>query len=111
MIPIERQTPLFILSGLTAAIASVISFVGILNNQIYLPFTPEELLPGVISQDIISLVASLGLLVCLVAIRRGAHRAWTVWLGLTGYFFMHMPSTHLTQFIIASFFAISLLSD
>ncbi|MGB3757490.1 MAG: hypothetical protein WBA07_14120 [Rivularia sp. (in: cyanobacteria)] len=87
MIPVKCQTPLFILSGLTAAIAGVISFVGILNNQIYLPFTPEELLPGVMSQDIISLLASLGLLVCLVAIRRGANRAWTIWLGLTGYFF------------------------
>ena len=87
MIPVKCQTPLFILSGLTAVIAGVISFVGILNNQIYLPFTPEELLPGVMSQDIISLLASLGLLVCLVAIRRGAHRAWTIWLGLTGYFF------------------------
>jgi hypothetical protein len=87
MIPTERQTPLFFLSGLTGAIAIVISFFGILNNQIYLPYTPEKLLPGVMSQDIISLVASLGLFACLVAIKRGVNRAWLIWLGLTVYFF------------------------
>ncbi|WP_289792097.1 hypothetical protein [Chlorogloeopsis sp. ULAP01] len=78
MIPQNRQTLLFILSCLTALITGVVAFVGIIQPNIYLRFVPQRLLPGVISQDIISLVASLGLLVCLVATKRGANRAWVI---------------------------------
>ena len=39
------------------------------------------------SQDIISLIASLGLFACLMTIKRGANRAWLIWLGLTAYLF------------------------
>lgn len=75
------------LSGLTSAIAFIVSWGGILSPQIYLPFTPPQILPGAISQDIISVIASLGIVVCAIAIQRGVNRAWLIWLGLLGYLF------------------------
>jgi len=47
--------------------------------------TPPEMMPGTMSQDILSLAAAFGLIYCLSAIRRGSGKAWLWWLGLTGY--------------------------
>ena len=87
MIPRNRIRPLFALTVVTALLAAFASLAGILRPRLYLPFTPETLLPGAMSQDIVSFLAALGLLVCLWSIRRGAQRAWLVWASLNGYLF------------------------
>jgi hypothetical protein len=48
---------------------------------------PAAFLPGTLSQDVVSLLAGLAVLVTGRAIRRGSARAWLVWLGLLGYLF------------------------
>lgn len=87
MVPRERQRPLFVLTVLTALATAFASAAGILRPQLYLPFTPEAILPGALSQDIFSLMAAVGLLICLWRMRRSAPRVWLLWASLNGYLF------------------------
>ena len=57
----------------------------------------RSLLPGAMSQDIVSLMAAVGLLVCLWRMRRGAPRAWLVWVSLNGYLFYAYASIPFEQ--------------
>lgn len=87
MISISHQRSLLILTAITAALTAVVAVVGIARPQIYRPFTPETLIPGTISQDLFSLLAAAGLVLCMVAIRRGSWRGWVLWAALNGYLF------------------------
>lgn len=85
MIISENQKGLLLLSMTSAILTGIVSSIGIINPKIYLPMTPQEMLPGAVSQDIISLVAAMGLLAAILAIKKGFNRAWLIWLGFSGY--------------------------
>ncbi|MEJ2020027.1 MAG: hypothetical protein P8X51_17685, partial [Maritimibacter sp.] len=53
------------LSGLAALLTLGAALIGIVQPSIYQPMTPDNLMPGTLSQDIISLAVSLALLACL----------------------------------------------
>ncbi len=78
---------LFLLSGLAAFITLGVAGYSLANLSVYQPGTPEKLLPGAASQDIVSLVAAIGLIVCILFIRRGSGSTWLIWVGLLGYLF------------------------
>ncbi len=83
--PAER-----VLTALSIAIAAAVlaaAGMGISYPDIYRPMTPDALLPGTLSQDIISLCAALGLVATLYYAHRRRQTAWLIWLGLVGYLF------------------------
>jgi hypothetical protein len=82
----DRITP-FVLSALAAIITLGVAGYSLLNLSVYRPSTPEGLIPGAASQDLISFLSALGLLLCIFLIRRGREIAWLIWVGLLGYLF------------------------
>lgn len=73
------------LSGVLALLAATAAGAGLADPSLYRPSTPDRLLPGVASQDLLTLVAAVGIVACLAVVRRGDRRAWLVWVGLVGY--------------------------
>jgi len=73
-------------SSLAAVLALGLALAGIAAPALYKPISPDRLMPGTLSQDIVSLAVALPL---LVLSRRLAHqgppRTWLAWLGLLGY--------------------------
>ena len=82
----NRKIP-FILSGLAAFLTLGVAGYSLLNLSVYRPSTPDTLIPGAASQDLVSFLAALGLLLCIGFIRRGRQIAWLIWVGLLGYLF------------------------
>ena len=85
-IRIQRRKALLFLSTFTSISTIGATCVGITNTEIYKSLVPDDILPGCLSQDLVSLVAAL--LLPKVASRsmiNGSLRATSIWLGLTGY--------------------------
>ncbi len=83
---VERSALPLTLSNLAAVLASGLALSGILAPALYKPMTPDRLMPGTLSQDIVSLAVALWLLVLSRRLARQAPPcAWLVWLGLLGY--------------------------
>ena len=74
-----------ILTSLLILITFIVSLYSILNIHIYKPFTPASLFPGVLSQDVVSLVVSILLLIVLVKLRNSSEKIYLVWIALIGY--------------------------
>ena len=77
---------MLLLSTFTSISTIGATCVGIGNTEIYQSLVPDDILPGCLSQDLVSLVAAL--LLPKVASRSmidGSLRDTTLWLGLTGY--------------------------
>lgn len=87
MLKEESKKPLTIITILLALLTLAASLTGILKNSIYKPFTPDKMMPGAMSQDIISLLAAILLLFCLTGLKRGSLRVLVFWAGLLGYLF------------------------
>ena len=74
------------LSTLAALLAVGLSLSGLAQPSLYQPMTPDRLMPGTLSQDIVSFAAALGLVALARPLsRRGPARLWLAWLGLLGY--------------------------
>lgn len=78
---------LLVYSILLAGLVLGTAGFSVLDIDIYRPVTPEKLLPGALSQDVVSLAAAIGLIGCALMARRGWAPAWPVWLGLVAYLF------------------------
>ncbi len=78
---------LFLLSGLVSLLTLGVAGYSLANLSVYQPSTPDALLPGAASQDIVSLAAAIGLIFCIFFIQRGADSAWLIWVGLLGFLF------------------------
>ena len=87
MIDGKGRRRLFVLSTLIALVALGIATYSLIDMSVYEPSTPTSLLPGAASQDVISIVAALGLLGCMLLLRQGRDKAWLLWAGLIGYLF------------------------
>ncbi len=85
MVSLSDRRVLFLLSGLAAMVALCVAGYGLLNLDVYQPMTPDSLMPGTVSQDLISVIAAVGLLLCIALVRRGQEWAWLIWVGLLGY--------------------------
>jgi len=82
--PVKSRT-LAILSYAAAGLAMIAAMAGLCNLEMYRRLTPDHLMPGTMSQDLVSLLSALGVMLALTAARRGSRRAGLIWLGLTGY--------------------------
>jgi len=78
---------LFLLSGLAAFLTLGVAGFSLANLTVYQPSTPDTLMPGAASQDLVSLLAAAGLIGCILFIQRGSGLAWLVWVGFLGYLF------------------------
>lgn len=85
MIKISDRRALFLLSGLAAVAVLCVAGYGMLNLDVYKPMTPDSLMPGTVSQDLVSVIAAVGLLLCIGLVQRGREWAWLIWVGLLGY--------------------------
>ena len=87
MVNVSKRKIPFILSGLASFITLGVAGYSLLNPSVYRPSTPDTLMPGAVSQDLVSLLAAFGLLLCITLIRRGREMAWLIWVGLLSYLF------------------------
>lgn len=85
MIPQHRRRTPQVLSALAALLALLTAGVSLSDLGVYRPMTPEALLPGAASQDLVTILASLGIGLCLLGVRRGQEKLWLVWAGLLAY--------------------------
>lgn len=76
-----------LLWGVTGGTAIVAAVAGILNPSLYTGLVAETLLPGALAQDIISVLAGIGLLVLAALARPNRCRQQLLALGLLGYLF------------------------
>lgn len=83
----SSRKALFALSALAALVALLVAGAGVIDQSLYQPSTPDSMLPGAVSQDIVSILAAVGILLCILFIRRGKNLAWLFWLGLLSYLF------------------------
>lgn len=74
-----------ILTSFLIVLTFVVSLYSILNIRIYKPFTPELLFPGALSQDVVSLVVSILLLIVLIKLRNSSEKIYLVWIALIAY--------------------------
>jgi hypothetical protein len=58
-----------------------------MDLSVYQPSTPENLMPGAASPDLVSFLAAVCIFLCITLIRRGRETAWLVWVGFLGYLF------------------------
>ena len=87
MIRTSHRRALFVLSALAALITLGIAGYSLVDQSVYQPSTPESLMPGAVSQDMVSFLAAAGLFLCIIFIRRGREVDWLIWVGLLGYLF------------------------
>jgi len=74
-----------ILTFILIIITFIVSLYSILNVQIYAPFTPVDMFPGALSQDVVSLVVSILLLIVLIKLRNSSEKIYLVWIALLSY--------------------------
>jgi len=80
----HRQRVLW-LSAISAAVAAVTATVTLTNIRIYEGVLPVQLLLGTLGFDVMSLVISVALVACLLALFRRREQYWLAWIGLQGY--------------------------
>jgi len=81
----KHHSQILILSTLSAALAAIASVATLLDPDMYTGRMPENLLLGSLGFDVMSVLISVGLLLCLGGIKAGHDRWWLVWTGLQGY--------------------------
>jgi len=74
-----------ILTSLLILITFIVSLYSILNMRIYRTFVPDTLFSRTLSQDVVSLVVSILLLIVLVKLRNSSEKIYLVWIALIGY--------------------------
>ena len=96
---------LFLALSTSTSIATIgVTCVGITNTDIYKSLVPDDILPGCLSQDLVSLGAAL--LLPNVASRSmidGSLRDTTLWLGLTGYL-MYAYGIYVFEAVVNKFY-------
>ena len=80
-----RRRRVFLLSGLSAALAALTSASTLADVEVYANAIEPGLLLGTLGFDVMSLAVSLALIGCLWALEGRRERFWLVWLGLQAY--------------------------
>lgn len=78
---------LWIISGISAILAMFTAAYSVFHTSVYHPSTPEHLLPGAVSQDVFSILASAGILICIYLTWKGREKSWLILPGLQSYLF------------------------
>jgi hypothetical protein len=75
-----------LLSSLAAGFSVLAAALGLRDVGLYSPMIPTRMIPGAVSQDILTLAVAAALALLSPALARGGTaRLWAVWLGLLGY--------------------------
>lgn len=85
MLKTKYLKTLEILTLILIILTFVVSLYSILNIQIYAPFTPPDMYPGALSQDVVALVVSVLLLIVLLKLRNSSEKIYLVWIALLSY--------------------------
>lgn len=93
-----------ILWFLLAFLSLIASLIGALNPGIYNKVVNTELLPGVISQDITTITASIIILFCIVRIKKEDYVKQIIVLGIISYLFYAYGIYVIEQFYNALYF-------
>jgi hypothetical protein len=72
---------------ITAALSLIVSVIGVLFQNIYKGVVDFGVMPGVFGQDLITIIASVLILVLVMLSKQGSYRKTLIILGLTGYLF------------------------
>ena len=72
---------------ITAALSLIAALIGVLDPHIYSKVISRTLMPGTFSQDLMTIIASIILLVLAVCAKKDAKKTQIVILGLLGYLF------------------------
>ena len=81
-------------------IALIMALVGVAKPEIYDPVVSPEIMPGVFSQDLMTIMASIIILFWIVRIKEKEVIKQMVILGILGYFFYGMEFTSSNKFIL-----------
>ena len=81
---IHRHQRLWLLLAVFSLLAAGI---GVFHPSIYADVIGDQLMPGTIAQDIMTIVAALALIACLVGMKRDSMLRQIIALGLVGYLF------------------------
>lgn len=76
-----------ILWVLTAVLSLIVSLAGVLKSDIYAKVISEKIMPGTIAQDLLTIFASLTLLVLAVLIKEKDFKKEIIVFGILGYLF------------------------
>jgi hypothetical protein len=76
-----------ILWFLDALLSLIAALIGVFNPGIYSKVISTELMPGVISQDIITIIASIAILLCIFRTKEKGAIMQIIILGIIGYLF------------------------
>lgn len=87
MIETPKTKRLAAVTLILAVFTFISSLAGLLHVEMYRPFVNSSFIPGLVGQDLVSLVVSIALVFVLMAMRRGAPRSAWVWSGLMAYLF------------------------
>lgn len=72
---------------LTAVLSLASAVVGVLNPDIYSKVVSEDIMPAVFGQDLMTIIASITIMVLAIPIRPGDTKKQVVILGILGYLF------------------------
>jgi len=87
MIETSKTKRLVAVTLILILLTLVSSLAGLLNTDMYRPFITGDFIPGIVSQDMVSLAVAIGLFFVLRAMRRGSPRCAWIWSGLMAYLF------------------------
>jgi len=87
-----------------AFLSLIASLIGVLNHGIYSKVVNTEFLPGVISQDVTTIVASVIILFCIVRTKEGDFIKQIIVLGIISYLFYAYGIYVIEQFYNALYF-------
>ena len=85
MLKLEQLKPILIMSYLCCVLVIICSGWGLLDVGIYQPFTPDEFIPGTISQDLVSLAVVLAFPYILHKCRQGSQKFIFLLMGLNAH--------------------------
>lgn len=87
MVLASRRNIPFLLSTVAALLTLGVAGYSLFDLSLYSPSTPERMIPGAASQDLVSVLSAIGILLCMWAVQRGREKAWLICIALLGYLF------------------------
>jgi hypothetical protein len=93
-----------ILWGINALLALAAGLIGVFFSGIYYPVVSNSLIPAVISQDIITVVAAVVMIILVIQVKKGDVLKEMILMGITGYLFYAYGTYTIEQIYTGSYF-------
>jgi len=71
----------------TAILALIAALIGVVNPDVYSEVVSDDIMPGVFGQDLLTVIASITILLLLIRQRNGDSTRQIIILGILGYLF------------------------